>query len=311
MNWNRIRANFLSAAATCLLAVPAGAITPRERAEQLIPELMGRIVEAQEEIREREGEYSPVIRQYDDQLGSLRDGIHQAESERDQLERLADYVETYATRLEVQEEGLRAIEKPLLRMRADAREYERAASQARRARTAPDEQREFFEHQFQGVAGALSRLGERLGRQDEIANTGALLQASWAAQGALQLPVSQLDATGAKTFARRIETRFAQLQARSNQLHSERRAVRQLLDLLIERQLGQRIDALFADSGSASLSSLLAPVGKSADWQDLSSVTARVLGMQSLAANGSDRRGRDFDQLDFFANGQHRNPGGE
>ena len=46
-----------------VLAAPA-----RERAIQQIPELMGRILESQEEIRERESELAPVVHEYDQRL---------------------------------------------------------------------------------------------------------------------------------------------------------------------------------------------------------------------------------------------------
>ena len=53
--------------AALLVAAPAlGAA--RERAIEQIPELMGRILESQEEIREREIEMTPVVERYDRKL---------------------------------------------------------------------------------------------------------------------------------------------------------------------------------------------------------------------------------------------------
>ena len=52
------------------LAAPA-----RERAVEQIPELMGRILESQEEIRERESEMTPVVERYDSQLAGAKQRI--------------------------------------------------------------------------------------------------------------------------------------------------------------------------------------------------------------------------------------------
>ena len=95
----------------------AGAVG-RERAAEQIPELMGRILDSQEEIREREGEYAPVIQRYNERLAEARDRIQTAGSEDDAAVALVDYVETYAARLEAQEEGLEGIRSAVVRMRA-------------------------------------------------------------------------------------------------------------------------------------------------------------------------------------------------
>lgn len=84
----------LGAAVAPALAVAAG----RERAAEQIPELMGRILESQEEIREREGEYAPVVQRYTEKLVAAREAIGKAEGDEAAAEALVDYVETYAAR---------------------------------------------------------------------------------------------------------------------------------------------------------------------------------------------------------------------
>ena len=132
------------------LAAPA-----RERAVEQIPELMGRILESQEEIREREREMTPVVERYDSQRAGAKQRIAGAASEQQGAEALVDYVEAYAGRLEAQEAGLHSIESAVVRMRADARDLIRAAEAAGRGRGETREQRHaFFANQFQGVASA-------------------------------------------------------------------------------------------------------------------------------------------------------------
>ena len=103
-----------------------------------------------------------------------------------------------------------------------------------------------------------------------------------------------------------MEGLYARYQARSNQLRAERRAVRRLLDLLIERQLAQRLDVLFAGNDSAGLGALFAGTDKSQDWQDLGHVVARTLGLPSGGLGVSGHASASSDQLDYFARGSHR-----
>ena len=195
-----------------------------------------------------------------------------------------DYVEAYAGRLEAQEAGLRSIESAVVRTRADARDLIRAAEAAGRGRGETREQRQsFFADQFQGVASATGELAERLEREEEAATAGAVLHASWASHGALDLPLPELGPEGAMAFARKVEGLYARFQARTNQLTAERRAVQRLLDMLIERQLAQRLDSLFAGGDAIGLGSLLSGEGKSQDWQDLGAVVSRTLGLPSGA----------------------------
>jgi hypothetical protein len=300
------------------LALGAAALGPapvlaagRERAAEQIPELMGRILESQEEIREREVEYAPVVQRYTEKLVASREAIGKAENDEAAAEALVDYVETYAARLEAQGEGLEAIRSAVVRMRADARELATVAERTGEGPDpeAPDERLPFYEDQFQGVAAGTAALAERLGRESEVATTGSVLQAAWAVHGSQGIAIPELGRDGAVAFARRVEGLYAQYQARANQLESERRAVRRLLDLLVERQLGQRLDALFAGNDSVGLGSLLSAEGKSEDWNDLGSVVSRVVGMPSYDADG-DGRDDAYDRLDYFARGTHRTRSG-
>jgi hypothetical protein len=265
------------------LLIPAASLAApgRERAIEQIPELMGRILESQEEIRERESEMTPVIEGYNAQLGTAKQRIDGAASEQEAAEAL---------------------------VRADARDLIRAAELARRRPGETREERDaFFTDQFQGVASATGELAERLDREGEAATAGAVLHASWASHGALELPLQELGPDGAIGFARKVEGLYARFQARSNQLAAERRSVRRLLDMLIERQLAQRLDALFAGGEGLGLGALLSGEGKSEDWQDLGAVVSRTLGLP-VDAPGLDgeRHTASLERLDYFARGGHR-----
>ena len=291
------------------LLLPAASLAApgRERAIEQIPELMGRILESQEEIRERESEMTPVIEGYNAQLGTAKQRIEGAASEQEAAEALVDYVEAYAARLEAQETGLHSIEGAVVRMRADARDLIRAAELARRRPGETREERDaFFADQFQGLASATGELAERLDREGEAATAGAVLHASWASHGALDLPLKELGPDGAIGFARKVEGLYARFQARSNQLGAERRSVRRLLDMLIERQLAQRLDVLFAGDDAVGLGALFAGTEKSQDWQDLGHVVARTLGLPVGAGGLSGHSSASTDQLDYFAAGGHR-----
>ena len=112
---------------------------------------------------------------------------------------------------------------------------------------------------------------------------------------------------GAVSFARKVEGLYARYQARSNQLAAEKRSVRRLLDLLIERQLAQRLDQLFAGGEGIGLGALLSGDGKSQDWQDLGSVVSRTLGLPGGAGMYSEQRtAASMERLDYFARGGHR-----
>ena len=102
----------------CVLPASGRAAPARERAVEQIPELMGRILESQEQIREQESEMTPVLQGYDDRLMEAKRGIDSSSSEDEAADALVAYVEAYASRIEVQEEGLRGIESALVRMRA-------------------------------------------------------------------------------------------------------------------------------------------------------------------------------------------------
>jgi DNA repair exonuclease SbcCD ATPase subunit len=278
----------------------------RERAVEQIPELMGRILESQEEIREREAEMKPVVRRYEEQLGDAKGRIESASSESEAAEALVDYVEAYAARIEAQEWGLRQVESSIVRMRADARELQQAADVAG-SRTEPRAERQsFLQNQFQGIAGATSELASRLGREEEAATAGAVLHASWASLGALDVSLPELGPESAAAFTRRVEGLYARYRARSNQLHAERRSVRRLLDMLIERQLAQRLDTLFAGSDGLGLGALLSGEGKSQDWQDLGQVVSRSLGLPASGGVAAARDNGDLDRLEYFARGEHR-----
>ena len=286
----------------------------RERALEQIPELMGRILDSQAEIRAREAELEPVVASHEVELADARRGIENAEGEQGAAEAVVRYVEAYAARLEAQEEGLRSIEHAVVRMRAAARELVRAADALEGAsHPTPLDSREFLEGLFQGVAAGTAELAGRLDREEEAAAAGSVLHASWASQAALDLPqlalpqlaLPQLGPDGATAFARKAEALYARFQARASQLRSERQTVRRLLDLLIERQLGTRIDALFAD-GDEDLGALLASGGRSEDLHDLGSAVGRALGLASDPGGGFGLDQSSLDRLDRFARGEHR-----
>jgi hypothetical protein len=307
-----IALRFILMGAAFLWPLAALGAPARERAIEQIPELMGRILESQEEIRERESEMTPVVERYDQKLGDAKRHIEGAASEQEAAEALVDYVEAYASRLEAQEAGLRSIEPAVVRMRADARDLIRAAEVARPRRSVSRQERKaFLADQFEGLAAATGELSERLERNEEAATAGAVLHASWASHGALDLPVQELGPEGALAFARKVEGLYARYQARTNQLSAEKQAVRRLLDMLIERQLAQRLDALFAGGDAIGLGALLSGEGKSQDWQDLGAVVSRTLGLPSGAGGvGFERNTASLDRLDYFARGGHRDGGG-
>ena len=86
---------------------------------------------------------------------------------------------------------------------------------------------------------------------------------------------------------------------------AERKAVRRLLDVLVERQLARRLDALFSGTDELGIGALLSGDGKSQDWGDLDSVVTRALGLPSGAGVvGFD--GPSLDRLEYFAGGSHR-----
>ncbi|MGH0030058.1 MAG: hypothetical protein ACQGVC_09730 [Myxococcota bacterium] len=295
-----------AAVALCSLPLAGGAATPRERAVEQIPELMGRILESQEEIRERESELAPVVQEYDQRLVESKREIDSAGTDQEAVEALIDYVESYASRLEAQQEGLRSIESAVVRMRADARELERVADSAGRDQEPKEVRESFYQDQFQGVAAATSELAGRLDREDEAETAGAVLHASWASHGTLlELPLPELGPDGAAAFARKIEGLYARHQARSNQLRVERQSVRRLLDLLIERQLARRLDALFAGGDTGALGEVLSGEGRSASFQDLGGVVRRALDIPA-SAGGLARSSPSLDRLDYFARGGHR-----
>jgi hypothetical protein len=298
---------FFALAAALVLPSTALGGSARERAIEQIPELMGRILDSQEEIRERESEMTPVVRGYEVQLDEARRGIESAASEQEAAQALVDYVEAYSSRLEAQEAGLRSIEPAIVRMRADSRDLIRAAEAARGTRTAtPEERRSFHADWYQGVASATSELAGRLDRSEEASTTGAVLHASWASHSALDLPIQEMGPEGAVAFARKVEGLYARFRAREHQLASERRSVRRLLDLLIERQLAHRLDSLFAGGDAIGLGAILSGAGKSQDWQDLGAVVSRTLGLPSGTQVALSRDGESLDRLDFFARGGHR-----
>ena len=136
-------------------AQTAGAAA-RERAMEEIPELMGRILESQEEIRERETELAPIMQEYEQRLTDSKEVIDHAGTDKEAAAALIDYVEAYASRLEAQQEGLRAIESSVVRMRADARQLERVAADSKRADEPKALRESFYQDQFQGIASATS-----------------------------------------------------------------------------------------------------------------------------------------------------------
>ncbi len=306
---HRLRSAMLFVVVAALViayAASGRAATPRERAVEEIPELMGRILESQEEIRERESELAPVVQEYDQRLVESKRVIDNAGNDEQAVEGLIDYVEAYASRLEAQQEGLRAIEAPVVRMRADARQLERAAALAKRDEEPKEARESFYQDQFQGIAGATAELASRLDREDEAETAGAVLHASWASHGSLlELPLPELGPDGAAAFARKIEGLYARHQARSNQLRVERQSVRRLLDLLIERQLGRRLDAMFAGGDVGALGDVISGEGRSASFQDLGSVVRRALDIPA-SAGGLARSTPSLDRLDYCASGEHR-----
>jgi hypothetical protein len=249
---------------------------------------------------------APVVERYDANLVEAKGRVDAAASESEAAEALVDYVETYASRLEAQESALRAIEGPLVRMRADARELVTTAEAMGGEREKPGDRRSFFAEHFQGVAGATAELGERLQRPTEAATVGEVLHASWASHAGLDLPLEELGPESALGFARQVEGLYARYHARSNQLRAERSAVRRLLDLLIERQLSRRLDSLFSGEGMGGLGSLLAHDGRSQDWQDLGRVVSRTLGLPSGGGGGTRSEHAALGRLDYFARGAHR-----
>jgi hypothetical protein len=249
---------------------------------------------------------APVVERYNHELAGAKRAIESSSSEEAAAEALVDYVEAYASRLEAQEAGLRQIEPSIVRMRADARDLIRAARGAGREVETPEERKAFFSDQFQGIAAGTAALADRLERTEEAATAGAVLNASWASHGALRLPIPQLGPDGAVAFARKIEGLYARYQARKNQLVAERVAVRRLLDVLIERQLTQRLDELFAGGDGLGLGAILTGDGKSQDWQDLGSLVSRTLGLPSGSGGYAARDTASLDRLDFFARGAHR-----
>jgi hypothetical protein len=304
-SWRAIAIALLAAG----LAVAAAAVTPREHAVEQIPELMGRILESQEEIRARETELAPVVQEYDQRLVESQREIDAAGTDEQAVEALIGYVEAYASRLEAQQEGLRSIESAVVRMRADARELERAAGVAQRDREPREVQEGFYQDQFQGIAGATAELAARLDRETEAETAGAVLHASWASHASLlDLPLPELGPDGAAAFARRIEGLWATHQARSHQLRVEKQSVRRLLDLLIERQLARRLDAMFAGGELAALGEVLSGDGRSASFQELGSAVRRALDIPA-SAGGLGPSQPALDRLDYFARGEHREAG--
>ncbi len=304
---NRWRRCGVAATAVVLVAglVPAAHALPRERAIEQIPELMGRILESQEEIRRQESEMTPVVERYNQELAVSKKSIENASSEEEAAVALVDYVEAYSSRLEAQEAGLKAIEPSIVRMRADSRDLVRAAENIGSDPETPQQRKAFFTEQFQGIASGTGELAKRLGREEEAATAGAVLNASWASHGVLQLPLPQLGPDGAEAFSRKIEGLYARFQARKSQLAAERVAVGRLLDVLIERQLAQRLDSLFAGDDAIGLGALLAGDGKSQDWHDLGGVVSRTLGLPSDGVYVVQDTA-SLDRLDFFARGDHR-----
>lgn len=301
-----IRRVWMVAISLCLLAPPAFArSSARERAIGQIPELMGRILESQNEIRELEAESSPVVNSYEQQLEDARRRITEADGGTSADEALVDYVENYAALLDTREGLLEAIGGPVARMRADARELSQAAAFANQEPKERREERErLMQEQYQGMASAMQQLSNRLGREEEAATAGEVLRAGWDSQTVLELPLRELGADGARVFAQRVEGLHARHRARTNQLKRERRSVQRLLDVLIERQLAERLGQMFA--GGAGLGDLLAAGGESANWQDLSQVVNRVMGLPGRPGTGAFSSNDSLAELDYFARGGHR-----
>lgn len=298
----------LVALAFSLQLAPATA-APRERAVEQLPALMNRILESQEQIREHESRVAPIVERYDEKLTSSRKHIEEAATEDEATEALVDYVEAYNQRLEALSQALLSIRAPIARMYADARQLARAAADAKGKGPpeAPEERRVFLQDHFQGVAAGISTLGDQLGVGEEAAVSGAVLTAGWAAASTPEMPLSKLGPEAAIIFARRTEGLYARYQARTYQLDSERVAVRQLLELLIERQLARRMDTLFTNGGESFLGGLLSGEGRTENWLDLGDVVNRALGLPSSTAGGSTFARADVDRLEHFARGHHRN----
>jgi hypothetical protein len=278
----------------------------RERALEEIPELMGRILDSQQEIRAREAELAPIVAGHDAELEAAKRGIEDAAGEADAVEALLGYVEAYAARLDAQEEGLRSMAGPVARMRADARELLRAAERTSAPGAGAAAHPDLLADHFEGVAAATSALAARLGREAEAASAGEVLHATWASRGAAALPLPELRPDGAQAFARRAEALTARYQARAAQLRSERRALRGLLDLLIQRQLGSRLDALFAEGDGAGEEALLAGDQRSPSWRDLENAVARAFDLSEGSDGGLGAGPGSLDRLDRFARGAHR-----
>jgi hypothetical protein len=289
-----------------LAANPAAAGHGRERAVELIPELMGRILESQEEIREHDRKMATQVERFDERLDDSREAIEAARSEDQAAEALVDYIEAYASRLDEQHAGLIAIEESVTRMRGDARELARIAEVTKHPEYTRKERREFFADHYQGIAAGTGELAKRLGRNNEAASVGSVLRASWSLHGGLELPIPEMGPEGAIAFARQVDGLYARVQARSNQLRVERRSVRHLLDVLIERRLADRLDQLFAEGTTTSLGALLAGDGGGADWEDLNHLVHRTLGLPDGARSYSRPGDTSFDRLDYFAHGAHR-----
>jgi len=295
-----------------LVALPPGSTAlGRERAVEQIPELMGRILESQEEIQAQESQLRPLLDDQDERLGSAREAIERAGSEAEAAEALVDYVEAYDRRSELQAEGLRAIQAPIVRMRDDARALVRAAevaqSSARQGRrpAGARERKAFYQSHFQGLARGLSELAAPLGREEEAGIAASVLHAGWASHQTPELPLIEMGPEGANAFARRAEGLYARYQARASKLSAERVAVRQLLDLLIQRQLSQRLEGLFAGSEGTGVSDLFAASGMGEDWEDLGSVVGRALGLPSQGGAVSLADHGALERLDYFAEGHH------
>ncbi len=278
----------------------------RERAIEQIPELMGRILETQEEIRAHETELAPRLAGYEQRLESARRAIEAADNENDAAAALTDYVEAYAQRLDEQYGGLQEIEGAIVRMRADARQLvDVAGALGEKERETPEARRAFFQDHFQGLASATGELARRLRREDEAATAGDVLHASWASFGSVDVSMDALGPEGALRFARKVEGLYARFQARSNQLGAERGAVRQLLDVLIERQLARRLDSLFEGSDSIGLGAILAGT-RSDGLDDLGGLVRRTLGRPAGASPIPGATTASLGRLEHFAHGDHR-----
>ena len=292
-----------------LASAAGGAERGRERAIELIPELMGRILETQEEIRERDRAVANEVERFDRKLETSRDAIENAKDEDQAAEALVDYIEAYSARLDEQHAGLVGIESSVVRMRADARELARIAEVTKQPGHTREEKRAFFADHYQGIAAGTGELAKRLGREAEASSVGSVLRASWGTHGGLQIPIPEVGPDGAIAFARKVEGLYARVQARSNQLRAERRSVRQLLDVLIERRLANRLDQLFEGGDAASLGALLAGDGEIADWEDLNHLVHRALDLPASGAGANalaSRSRNSMERLDYFADGAHR-----